>query len=81
MLRYRKLGHRSVPPVAVVAFRQGLVSPLASGARYLLVVFPCFIAAAAVVVPHRRLRVALIVAGTAGNLACFVFWTRWGWVG
>jgi hypothetical protein len=70
-----------VPNLLLVAFRHGHVSPLASGARYLLVVFPCFFAAAALLLPHRRLRVAVLAVAATADLAAFAYWVRFGWVG
>ena len=56
-------------------------SPLLSAARFALVIFPCFMAGAIVLRSRPALAGALLVISAMVQVALFVYWVRWGFVG
>lgn len=59
----------------------GNLSPLMSAARYSLVVFPCFMIGAQLLRTRRGLAVGLLAITSVIQIALFVYWVRWGFVG
>lgn len=57
------------------------LSPLMSAARYGLVIFPCFMVGGALLRSRAGLAICLLAAGAAVQVALFVYWVRWGFVG
>jgi len=57
------------------------LSPLMSAARYGLVIFPCFMVGGALLRARPGLAVSLLAASAAVQVALFVYWVRWGFVG
>jgi hypothetical protein len=57
------------------------LSPLMSAARYGLVIFPCFMIAALVLRSRRGIAAGLLAVSAAIQIALFVYWVRWGFVG
>jgi hypothetical protein len=57
------------------------LSPLMSAARYGLVIFPCFMAGAVVLRGRPGLAAGVIAVAAIVQVALFVYWVRWGFVG
>jgi hypothetical protein len=57
------------------------LSPLMSAARYGLVIFPCFMIAALVLRSRRGIAAGLLAVSAAIQIALFLYWVRWGFVG
>ena len=57
------------------------LSPLMSAARYGLVIFPCFMVGGALLRARPGPAVSLLAASAAVQVALFVYWVRWGFVG
>lgn len=57
------------------------LSPLMSAARYGLVIFPCFIAAARVLRGRGLVAASVLGVCAFAQVALFVYWVRWGFVG
>lgn len=70
----------ALPSLALLAFRQMGFSPLMSVSRYVLVVFPLFLAVTPWVARRPRLALAVIVAGVIADAALFQYFVRWGFV-
>jgi hypothetical protein len=56
-------------------------SPLMSAARYSLVVFPCFMVGAQLLRRRRGLGAGILAISAVIQIALFVYWVRWGFVG
>jgi len=57
------------------------LSPLMSAARYSLVIFPCFMIGAQLLRSRRVLAAGFLIISAAIQIALFVYWVRWGFVG
>lgn len=57
------------------------LSPLMSAARYSLVIFPCFMIAALLLRSRPGVAAALIAISAVIQIALFVYWVHWGFVG
>jgi len=57
------------------------VSPLMSAARYSLVIFPCFMIGAQLLRRRRGLAAGILAVSSVIQIALFVYWVRWGFVG
>ena len=57
------------------------LSPLMSAARYGLVIFPCFVAAAILLRRRSALAGAVLAIAAVLQVTLFVYWVRWGFVG
>ncbi|HKC92373.1 MAG TPA: hypothetical protein VKE23_13700, partial [Candidatus Limnocylindria bacterium] len=57
------------------------LSPLMSAARYALVIFPCFMIAAVLLRSRRGMAAGLLGVSAAVQIALFVHWVHWGFVG
>jgi hypothetical protein len=57
------------------------LSPLMSAARYSLVIFPCFMVAAQLLRARRGLAVGILAISSVIQIALFVYWVRWGFIG
>lgn len=69
-----------LPSLLVLYGREMYFSPLMSVSRYVLVLFPCFMVAAAWLAPHPRIAAAVLFVGVGLELALFQYWVRWGFV-
>lgn len=67
--------------VGVLAVRQMYFSPLMSVARYVLVIFPCFMVLALVLSEHRALAVIGLATSALLLLMLFIYFVQWGFVG
>jgi hypothetical protein len=56
-------------------------SPLMSAARYSLVIFPCFMLGAQLLRRRRGLGAGILAISAVIQVALFVYWVRWGFVG
>jgi hypothetical protein len=56
-------------------------SPLMSAARYSLVIFPCFMVGAQLLRRRRGLGAGILAISAVIQIALFVYWVRWGFVG
>jgi hypothetical protein len=56
-------------------------SPLISTARYALVIFPCFMIGAQLLRRRLGLTAGLLAISAVIQIALFVHWVRWGFVG
>jgi hypothetical protein len=52
-----------------------------SAARYGLVIFPCFVAAAILLRRRSALAGAVLAIAAVLQVTLFVYWVRWGFVG
>jgi hypothetical protein len=59
---------------------QDNLSPLLGVSRYVLVIFPCFLALARLLSPRPRLAAAVLLISGSMELALFTYWVRWGFV-
>ena len=57
------------------------LSPLMSAARYSLVIFPCFMIGAQLLRGRPGIAIALLAISSVMQVALFVYWVRWGFVG
>jgi mannosyltransferase PIG-V len=57
------------------------LSPLMNAARYSLVIFPCFMIGAQLLRRRRGLAAGLLAISFVIQIALFVYWVRWGFVG
>lgn len=57
------------------------LSPLMSAARYSLVVFPCFMIGAQMLLRRRGLAIGILAISSVIQIALFTYWVRWGFVG
>jgi hypothetical protein len=57
------------------------LSPLMSAARYALVIFPCFMIAAQILRRRPAITIGILAISSAIQLALFVYWVHWGFVG
>ncbi len=57
------------------------VSPLMSAARYSLVIFPCFMIGAQMLRQRRGIAIGILAISSVIQVALFVYWVRWGFVG
>lgn len=69
-----------VPTLALYATRTMWFMPLMSVSRYALVLFPCFIALAAILERRPRVAIAWLVASALAQVVLFQYWVRWGFV-
>lgn len=70
----------AAPSIGLLLFRDMWLSPLMSVSRYVLVVFPCFVAVALWLAPRPRLATAWLVASFFLQLVLYQYWVRWGFV-
>ena len=52
-----------------------------SAARYSLVIFPCFMIGAQLLRRRRGFAAGLLAVSAVIQIALFVYWVRWGFVG
>ena len=57
------------------------LSPLMNAARFSLVIFPCFMIGAQLLRSRRVLAAGFLIISAAIQIALFVYWVRWGFVG
>lgn len=69
------------PYILLMLCRQSGAAPIESVARYLVVLFPCFIALAVLLAPRRHLAAAWLLVGLMLQVVLFERWAHFGFVG
>jgi hypothetical protein len=69
------------PSLGLLLTREMYFSPIMSTARYVLVLFPCFMVLALWLAPRPRLAAAWLVLSFVLQIVLFQYWVRWGFVG
>ena len=69
------------PSLGLLLTREMYFSPIMSTARYVLVVFPCFMVLALWLAPRPRVAAAWLVVSFVLQIVLFQYWVRWGFVG
>lgn len=70
----------ALPSLMLLAVRQMGFSPLMSVSRYILAIFPLFLAVSPWVAGRPRLALAIMVVGLVADAALFQYFVRWGFV-
>lgn len=71
----------ALPYLALLASRQSAAAPLESVARYVVVLFPCFLALAALLAPRRYLAAGFLLVTLMLQVVLFERWIHFGFVG
>jgi hypothetical protein len=71
----------AAPYLVLLACRQSGAAPIESVARYVVVLFPCFIALAIVLTPHRYLAAGWLLVCLMLQVVLFERWVHFGFVG
>ena len=69
------------PSLGLLLTRSMYFSPIMSTARYVVVLFPCFMVVALWLAPRPRLAAFVLVVGFVAQLVMFQYFVRWGFVG
>ena len=70
----------AIPSLVLLCVQETWFSPLMSDARYVLVLFPCFMLLAVWLAARPRLAIAWVALSALAQVLLFQFWVRWGFV-